>query len=66
MATLIDEMIKQSQNIGPTVFCCARCKNYEGSLSCKNGVFIAFEGANLLHCSLFQLGKRCTHCGKIT
>ena len=60
---LVEEMMKQSQ---PGVFLCDSCKNYKGALSCENGVFIAFEGANLSHCRFFVPGKRCPHCGRIS
>jgi len=63
---LKDEMVRQSQNMGPAVFSCARCKNYKGALSCGKGLFIAFEGANLYGCQFFEAGKRCQHCGRIT
>lgn len=62
--TLIDEMCKQGQDIAPENFLCASCKNYKGALSCEKGLFIAFEGANLSHCSYFVRGRRCSHCGK--
>ncbi len=66
MSTLIDEMVKQSQYIRPGVFLCLWCKNYEGALVCKQGIFIAFEGANLSHCSFYRQGVPCVHCGRIT
>lgn len=60
------------QSIGPgdpnlfwNLFWCGHCRNYEGALVCKKGVFIAFEGANLSNCRFFDLGKKCAHCDKI-
>lgn len=61
-----DEIIKQSRNWEQGFFLCASCRNYKGALVCENGIFIAFEGANLTHCSYYELGKKCRHCGKIT
>lgn len=63
--TLIEEMVKQSQNIEPGVFLCEQCTNYKGALVCQKGVFIAFEGANLSHCSFFWRGRKCPHCGRV-
>jgi hypothetical protein len=61
------EIERQSMGVGDiTVFWCASCRNYEGALVCKKGVFIAFEGANLSNCHFFDPGEKCSHCGKIT
>lgn len=62
---IINEMIKQSQP-SEYAFTCTSCKNYKGSLSCEKKVFIAFEGANLDHCSFYEVGRKCRHCGRIT
>jgi hypothetical protein len=60
------EMVKQSQNWEQGVFRCASCLNYKGACTCEKGIFIAFEGANLTHCSYYQQGKKCRHCGRMT
>lgn len=43
---------------------CPDCVNYRGKLICEKYCFIAFEGANLSDCRLFERGIRCPHCGK--
>ena len=66
MKSMRDEMVKQSQNIEPSAFLCDYCKSYKGKLSCEKGIFIAFAGANLSHCSFFERGRSCKYCGRIT
>lgn len=66
MNNITDEILRQSQNVKPGVFSCSSCLHYKGALVCEKGIFIAFEGANLLHCPQFDGGKKCRHCGKIT
>jgi hypothetical protein len=64
--TLIDEIARQSYNFDHGIFRCDSCLNYKGALSCEKNIFIAFEGANLNHCSFYVHGKKCRHCGRIT
>ena len=61
-----EEMIKQGQNWEQGVFRCDSCINYKGALVCEKRAFIAFAGANLTHCSYYQWGIKCRHCGKCT
>ena len=63
----INEIIyQQSQGMGEDNFLCARCRNYEESLTCNKRIFIAFKGANMSGCLDFESGCKCIHCGKIT
>jgi len=49
-----DEMLRQSQDISPEHFICSSCNNHTGGCQCAKGVFIAFEGANLSACRLYD------------
>jgi hypothetical protein len=64
MNSIAEEMIKQSQNMCFVNFLCASCKNYQGKLVCSQGVFIAFEGANLSGCRFYIKGQKCPKCGE--
>ena len=65
MNTIYDEMGKQSNEVKPQNFVCSSCVYYQGGCGCLKGIFIAYEGANLTHCSYYKEGFRCPHCGKI-
>lgn len=64
MSTIIEEMEKQSQDMGWHNFICNSCVSYGGNLICANNVFIAFTGANMANCRFYQKGIKCPHCGK--
>ena len=57
------EVERQSQNTTIDNFLCQHCIYYKGSLVCENGVFIAFQGANVSGCRFYQCGTKCPHCG---
>ena len=61
--SILLEMQKQSIDVRPENFICQHCKNYKGGCTCGKNVFIAFVGANMSDCGLYQHGKRCPHCG---
>ena len=65
MNDIYDEMVKQSQDVSPQNFRCSTCVYYDGRLICRLGTFIAFDGANMSHCSRYRLGKGCPNCGKM-
>ena len=58
------QIVKQSQNMGYHNFICSDCINYDGGCKCKQGIFIAFTGANMSDCRYYQKGTKCSHCGK--
>jgi len=64
-SSLHDEMIRQSQGMGQENFICENCQNYNGAISCKKNVFIAFVPANMSGCRYFIRGRKCPHCGKV-
>jgi len=57
-------LVKQTPTIGGWV--CSTCVNYNGNLSCKKNMFIAFVGANTKDCLYYESGTICRHCGKVT
>ncbi len=62
---IVDEMYRQLQNLTSENFGCDSCKNYEGSLVCKQRVFIAFKGANMSNCLFYQRGTLCPQCRQV-
>ena len=52
--TMHDEIYRQSQDICPENFLCSSCQNHTGGCQCSKGVFIAFEGANLSLCRMYE------------
>lgn len=64
MSSILTEMQKQSQNVKPENFICEQCVSYDGGVGCKQNIFIAFKGANMVNCCFFEPGMKCPHCGK--
>lgn len=64
MTDIGSELYRQSQDAGEANFICRKCRFYKGECSCKKGVFIAFESANMTNCWGFEKGQTCPHCGK--
>lgn len=62
--SILEIMVTQYQDMSPSNFICLKCKNYNGTLNCQKNVFIAFEGANMSHCSFWEKGQRCPYCGR--
>ena len=66
ISSILDETYRQSQgaSMSEDVFICQTCQNYGGRCRCAIGVFIAFEGANMICCQFHEYGRKCPHCGR--
>jgi hypothetical protein len=62
--SILEAVARQAPVAGGWV--CPTCKNYGGGVGCEAGVFIAFVGANMSRCQLYDRGEPCTHCGRAT
>ena len=47
-------------------FKCKRCVFWLGGVECKRKVFIPYVGASTANCMVFEEGRRCRHCGRMT
>jgi hypothetical protein len=62
--TIDDEIIEQSPIPGGWI--CEQCVHYIGPMKCEFNIFIAFVGANMKKCRLYEQGRECKHCHKFT
>jgi hypothetical protein len=63
-STLIEVVQRQAPIAGGWI--CPMCKNHKGGVGCEANVFIAFVGANMSGCQLYDRGEPCIHCGRAT